>query len=122
MEYLHFFLIILKISFQVVKAKEGAGSATLSMAFSANRFVLKMAKAIKGEPNVTECAYVYSDVVPDIKYFANPVVLGKEGLEKNLGLPSLDPTEKKLLDEALPQLKKEIEKGIVFAQKFSSSS
>ncbi|XP_026473758.1 malate dehydrogenase, mitochondrial-like [Ctenocephalides felis] len=107
---------------EVVKAKEGAGSATLSMAFAATRFALKMARALKGEQNVTECAYVYSDVVPDIKYFANPVVLGKEGMEKNLGLPALDTAEKKLLDDALPQLKKEIEKGIVFAQKFSNSS
>merc|ERR1712223_1828336 len=56
---------------EVVKAKDGAGSATLSMAYAAARF--------------TECPYVESDVT-EAKYFATPLVLGPNGIEKNLGL------------------------------------
>ena len=40
-----------------------------------------------------ECAYVDSDVT-EAKFFATPVLLGKNGLEKNLGLGKLNDFEK----------------------------
>lgn len=43
---------------EVVKAKAGAGSATLSMAFAGARFAFSMIKAMNGEQGVVECAYV----------------------------------------------------------------
>merc|ERR1712055_311882 len=46
---------------EVVKAKAGAGSATLSMAYAAARFTDSLIKGMKGVEGVTECAYVESD-------------------------------------------------------------
>merc|ERR1711874_744404 len=43
---------------EVVKAKDGAGSATLSMAYAAARFTDSLIKGMKGVEGVTECAYV----------------------------------------------------------------
>lgn len=42
---------------EVVKAKAGAGSATLSMAYAGARFAFSMIRAMNGE-KVVECAYV----------------------------------------------------------------
>merc|ERR1712112_376159 len=42
---------------EVVKAKDGAGSATLSMAYAAARFTDSLIKGMKGVEGVTECAY-----------------------------------------------------------------
>ena len=44
---------------EVVKAKDGAGSATLSMAFAGFRFAEALLKAKKGEKSVTEPTFVY---------------------------------------------------------------
>lgn len=99
---------------EVVKAKAGAGSATLSMAYAGARFAGSLLKGLNGESNVVECSYVQSDVT-EASFFATPLVLGKNGLEKNLGLPKLNAFEKKLLAAAIPELKKNIQKGIDFA-------
>ncbi|XP_076302203.1 malate dehydrogenase, mitochondrial-like [Lasioglossum baleicum] len=101
---------------EVVKAKAGTGSATLSMAYAGARFGFSLIKALNGEKNIIECSYVQSDVT-DTKYFSTPVLLGKNGLEKNLGLPTLSAYEKKLLEAAIPELKKNIEKGESFVNK-----
>ncbi|XP_071872150.1 malate dehydrogenase 2 [Bombus fervidus] len=101
---------------EVVKAKAGTGSATLSMAYAGARFGLSVLRALNGEQGIVECTYVKSDVC-DTKYFATPCLLGKNGLEKNLGIDKLSEFEKKLLDAAIPELKKNIEKGENFANK-----
>ena len=46
-----------------------------------------------GQEGVVECAYVASDVT-EAKYFSTPLVLGPNGIEKNLGLGNLDAFEK----------------------------
>ena len=66
---------------------------------------------------MVECAYVQSDVT-SAAFFATPILLGKNGLEKNLGLGKLNDFEKKLLEGALPELKGSIKKGVEFAAKF----
>lgn len=101
---------------EVVKAKAGAGSATLSMAYAGARFALALARAMNGEKNVIECAYVRSDVT-EATYFSTPLLLGKNGLEKNLGLPKLNAYEQELLKKAIPELKKNIQKGEEFVKK-----
>lgn len=101
---------------EVVKAKAGTGSATLSMAYAGARFGLSLLKALNGEQGIVECSFVQSDVTSS-KYFSTPLVLGKGGVEKNLGLGTLSAFEKKLLDEALPELKKNIQKGEDFVNK-----
>jgi malate dehydrogenase len=101
---------------EVVKAKAGAGSATLSMAYAGARFAFSCLRAMKGEQGVIECAYVRSDVT-EATYFATPLVLGPNGVEKNLGLGKLSAFEQELLQKALPELKKNIETGEKFANK-----
>ena len=43
---------------EVVKAKDGAGSATLSMAYAAARFTDSLIKGMNGQEGVVECAYI----------------------------------------------------------------
>ncbi|XP_061387620.1 malate dehydrogenase, mitochondrial [Musca vetustissima] len=99
---------------EVVKAKAGAGSATLSMAYAGARFAGSLLKGLDGQKNVVECSYVQSTVT-EAAFFATPLVLGKNGIEENLGLPKLNDYEKKLLEAAIPELKKNIQKGVDFA-------
>ncbi|KAM0736850.1 Malate dehydrogenase, mitochondrial [Formica fusca] len=101
---------------EVVKAKAGTGSATLSMAYAGARFGLSLIRALNGESGIIECSYVKSNIT-DAKYFSTPILLGKNGLEKNLGLGKLSSFEQKLLDAAIPELKKNIQKGEDFVNK-----
>merc|ERR1712158_327697 len=95
---------------------DGAGSATLSMAYAAARFTDSLIKGMKGVEGVTECAYVESDVT-EAKYFATPLVLGPNGIEKNLGLGTLTEFEQGLLAAAIPELIGSIKKGEEFVAK-----
>ena len=70
---------------EVVKAKDGAGSATLSMAFAGFRFAEALLKAKKGEKGVIEPTFVYLPGVDGgdeiqkatgCDYFSVPVELG----------------------------------------------
>uniref|UniRef100_A0A915MVH6 Malate dehydrogenase, mitochondrial n=1 Tax=Meloidogyne javanica TaxID=6303 RepID=A0A915MVH6_MELJA len=101
---------------EVVKAKAGAGSATLSMALAAEYFVGSLVNALKGQKSV-QCAYVRSDVVQGLDYFAGPVELGPKGVEKILPLGELSSYEKQLIEKAIPDLKKEIAKGVDFIKR-----
>lgn len=101
---------------EVVKAKAGTGSATLSMAYAGARFGLSLIRALNGEQGVVECSYVKSNVT-EASYFSTPILLGKGGVEKNLGLGNLSSYEKKLLEAAIPELKKNIQKGEDFVNK-----
>merc|ERR550539_1619453 len=102
---------------EVVKAKAGAGSATLSMAYAAARFTDSLIKAMNGKEGVVECAYVASHVT-EATYFSTPLLLGKNGLEKNLGLGKLSEYEEELLKACIPELQKTIKKGEEFAANF----
>ena len=98
---------------EVVEAKAGAGSATLSMAQAAARFTMSLVAALEGE-SVTECCYV--QVGDDTSSFhAQPVVLGKNGVESIPDLPPLSEYEQRLLDEMRDTLAGNIAKGIEFA-------
>merc|ERR1712176_454484 len=63
---------------EVVKAKAGAGSATLSMASTGAEFTDMVLQGLAGEKGVTECSFVESSIT-EAKFFASPVTLGKEG-------------------------------------------
>jgi malate dehydrogenase len=58
---------------EVVKAKDGAGSATLSMAYAADRFTGAVLRAMKGEKGVSECAFVESGAVPGLAFFSTRI-------------------------------------------------
>lgn len=100
---------------EVVEAKAGAGSATLSMAFAAARFTNSMLEAMSGKAGVVECTFVRSDVTKS-PYFATPILLGPNGVERNLGLGKLNDYEQSLLTAALPELIKSIQKGEEFVK------
>lgn len=98
---------------EVVEAKAGAGSATLSMAQAAARFTMSLVAALNGE-SVTECCYVQvGDTTSD--FHAQPVVLGKDGVDSIPDLPPLSDYEQKLLQDMREVLEGNISKGIEFA-------
>ncbi|GCB65382.1 malate dehydrogenase, mitochondrial [Scyliorhinus torazame] len=100
---------------EVVKAKAGAGSATLSMAYAGARFVFSLLDAMNGKEGVVECAFVRSEET-ESPYFSTPLLLGKSGIEKNLGLGKLSAFEEKLVAEAMGELKGSIKKGEEFVK------
>lgn len=95
---------------EVVEAKAGAGSATLSMAYAAARFTFSLLEALDGGDGQVECAFVKSDET-EAKYFSTPILLGKGGVEKNLGIGKLVDYEIDLLQSAMPELLANIKKG-----------
>lgn len=58
----------------------------------------QLLEAMNGKDGVIECAFVKSDVT-EAAYFANPILLGKDGMAKNLGMGTLSDFEKKKLQE-----------------------
>ncbi|KAI0603406.1 malate dehydrogenase [Biscogniauxia sp. FL1348] len=110
---------------EVVKAKDGAGSATLSMAFAGFRFAEKVLKALKGEKGLVEPSFVYLPGIPGgdavakatgLDFFSVPIELGPNGAEKATNpLAGITDKEKTLVEAAVKGLKTNIEKGITFA-------
>jgi malate dehydrogenase len=60
---------------EVVKAKDGAGSATLSMAYAGAEFTAKVLRAVKGEKGIVAPSYV--NLAADPK--------GGDALKKEIG-------------------------------------
>lgn len=100
---------------EVVEAKAGGGSATLSMGQAAARFGLSLLRAMQGEQNVVECAYVEGDGKYS-RFFAQPLVLGKNGIESRKDIGTLSAFEQKALDDMMDVLNKDIELGEKFVQ------
>jgi malate dehydrogenase len=98
---------------EVVQAKAGAGSATLSMAYAGYLFTEQILKGMRGE-EIIQCAYVESSLT-DAKYFASPCKFGPNGVEEVLPFGELTPYEQSWLDKMLPELKSQIKKGEDFA-------
>ncbi|KFH43157.1 Malate dehydrogenase-like protein [Hapsidospora chrysogenum ATCC 11550] len=101
---------------EVVKAKDGAGSATLSMAMAGARMAESVLRASQGEKGVIEPAFVDSPLFKDqgIDFFSSRVELGPNGIEKIHPVGNIDAVEQKLLEACLGDLKKNIEKGVAF--------
>ncbi|KAJ2743119.1 hypothetical protein GGI20_003983 [Coemansia sp. BCRC 34301] len=82
---------------EVVKAKDGAGSATLSMAYAGARFADSLIRSINGE-HVVEPAFIdlaadshgaklYRELgAGDLEFFAVPVELTREGVSRIMPL------------------------------------
>lgn len=95
---------------EVVEAKAGGGSATLSMGQAAAKFGLSLVRALNGEKDVVECTYVEGS--GDLaRFFAQPVLLGKNGVEKILGYGNLSEFEQTTLNDALETLRSDIKIG-----------
>ncbi|KAL0571556.1 Malate dehydrogenase, cytoplasmic [Marasmius crinis-equi] len=101
---------------EVVKAKDGAGSATLSMAYAGAKFTNALLRGLNGEKGVVTPTFVKSPLFEDqgIDFFSSNVELGPNGVEKIHPIGPLSAEEEKLLEACLPELKKNIEKGKAF--------
>ncbi|EGG05421.1 uncharacterized protein MELLADRAFT_56433 [Melampsora larici-populina 98AG31] len=110
---------------EVVEAKEGKGSATLSMAYAGFRFADSLIKAKwEGKTGVTEMAYIavqseahIASVVEGLGYFAVPIELGSNGVEKVLPIGNLSSLEQEMLKTCIAELKGNISKGVGFINK-----
>ena len=99
---------------EVVKAKDGAGSATLSMAMAGARMAESLLRAAQGETQVVEPTFVDSPLYKSkgVDFFASKVTLGPDGVKEIHDVGKLTAHEQKLLDACLADLKKNIEKGV----------
>merc|ERR1711933_633844 len=100
---------------EVVKAKAGGGSATLSMAYTGAQFADRVMAGLAGESGVTECTFVETDKVPGATFFSLPVTLGKEGVEQIHGYGTVTAHEKKLIEDMMPDLIAQGKKGVEWA-------
>eukprot|EP01025_Chloroclados_australasicus_P025452 TRINITY_DN2543_c0_g1_i1.p1 TRINITY_DN2543_c0_g1~~TRINITY_DN2543_c0_g1_i1.p1 ORF type:complete len:349 (-),score=53.95 TRINITY_DN2543_c0_g1_i1:242-1288(-) len=102
---------------EVVQAKAGKGSATLSMAYAGALFADACVRGLQGASNVVECAFVESKESgsPDVPYFSTRVKLGKEGLQDIYPIGQISDYEKEGLQAMIPELARSIEAGVQFA-------
>lgn len=98
---------------EVVKAKDGAGSATLSMAYAGQVFTSRLLAAISGEKDVIECTFVENNLTK-APFFSTPCRLGPNGVEEVLPFGKLSAAEQKTMDEMLPDLIAQAKKGVDF--------
>merc|ERR1712193_496115 len=111
---------------EVVKAKDGAGSATLSMAYAGFRFAENVIKAVKGESGIIAPTCVYlpgvegGDEIAKLtgcEFFSVPVELGPNGAKKAFNIvASANDYEKELLEACYKGLGGNISKGIEFVK------
>ncbi|KAG8745327.1 Malate dehydrogenase, cytoplasmic [Ceratobasidium sp. 414] len=101
---------------EVVKAKDGAGSATLSMAYAAAKFTNQLLRALGGEKGIVAPTFVRSHLYENdgVDYFSSAVELSTSGVGKIYPVGNVSPAEQQLIDACLPELKKNILKGAKF--------
>ncbi len=100
---------------EVVEAKAGGGSATLSMGQAAAKFGLSLVSALNGEKGIVECTYVEGSG-DKARFFAQPVLLGKNGVEKILDYGELSDFEETTLNASIDTLKADILLGELFKE------
>jgi len=111
---------------EIVKAKDGAGSATLSMAYAGAQFADMMLKALKGEKGIITPSFVHltadkaggdalkKELGKELDYFSAPVELGAEGVVAIKSIGKVNEYEQGLIQAALSELATNIEKGATF--------
>ncbi len=108
---------------EVVQAKAGSGSATLSMAYAAQLFFDDLCRALDGSSRVRQIAFVQNDSQGTLpaSYFASEIELGPSGLTSILPPPiPANQHEQELYQAALDVLSKDIVKGLDFAKNFNN--
>ena len=102
---------------EVVKAKAGTGSATLSMAYAAKEFYDQFIAALDGASSTKPIAYVKTDKF-ETGYFASELDVASDGTVKAVaGIPAaIGPYEQELLKTALADLAKDVRKGEEFVR------
>lgn len=93
----------------VVEAKSGSGSATLSMAYAASKFVDAILRGLSGDKGIVECCYAETKD----GFFAGPHTLGKHGLEDthHSWIGTLSEYEMNRVEEANTKLADDIKVG-----------
>ncbi|CAI5759064.1 unnamed protein product [Candida verbasci] len=113
---------------EVVKAKNGAGSATLSMAFAGYRFAEYVIDSLRGGPQpkgTPDSSYIYLPGLPGgdklaeklgVDFFALPVYLQNGEIKSFIDLDKLNLSkdEEELVKISLKGLKGSIQQGIDF--------
>lgn len=102
---------------EVVEAKDGAGSATLSMAQAGAVFAEAMITAIGGG-KASICAYVGENPTyaeQGVSYFSQELIVGASGVEAFVPLGTMSAAEEAAVTASLTELKASIEKGVTFA-------
>jgi malate dehydrogenase len=99
---------------EVVAAKNGKGSATLSMGYAGARLGRAVLAGLAGTPTEA-CAYVGSSVT-SCPYFASVVTFGRTGVEKVHDVGTLSAYEQGRLNALLPTLMEEVEAGLDYAK------
>ena len=100
---------------EVVQAKDGAGSATLSMAFAGQRFASQLLKAMKGDKNIVECTFVENNLTA-APFFSTPCKLGPNGVEEVISFGALSAAEQATLDNMIPDLITQANKGVDYVK------
>eukprot|EP01024_Parvocaulis_polyphysoides_P050772 TRINITY_DN4955_c1_g1_i3.p1 TRINITY_DN4955_c1_g1~~TRINITY_DN4955_c1_g1_i3.p1 ORF type:complete len:375 (-),score=66.70 TRINITY_DN4955_c1_g1_i3:314-1363(-) len=101
---------------EVVTAKAGKGSATLSMAYAGALFADACVRGLQGNMNVVECCFVESKESgsPDVPYFSTRVKLGKEGVAEIYPIGQINEQEQEGMKAMIPELARSIEAGVKF--------
>ncbi|KAF8630275.1 hypothetical protein AX17_005461 [Amanita inopinata Kibby_2008] len=111
---------------EVVKAKDGAGSATLSMAYAGAEFTSKVIRAFKGEKGIVAPTFVSleadkeggsalrKEIGANLEFFSSNVELGVEGVVKIHTIGKITEAEQALIGAAVPELGTNITKGADF--------
>lgn len=111
---------------EVVEAKAGKGSATLSMAAAGARFVMVLVAALTtGTAQQPTVVYSYVDTLlssgdaaaaADCQFYALPVRLGQNGIEERLPIGPVNDYEQSLLVEANRVIQENVDAGTKFAR------
>lgn len=103
---------------EVVKAKDGAGSATLSMAQAGARMASSVLKGLAGEVDIVEPTFIDSPLFKSegVEFFSSRVTLGPEGVQEVHPLGVLSTAEEEMVATAKETLKKNIQKGVDFVK------
>ncbi|EDW77048.2 uncharacterized protein Dwil_GK22134 [Drosophila willistoni] len=87
----------------------------LSKANAGALFIDSLLRGLNGEPDVIQCSFVGYEA-PLCPFFATQVILGREGIQTNLGLPPLGSREEEALNRIVPVLLQNINDGVFMAK------
>ena len=84
------------------------------MAYAGAEFANALMLSMSGDAQ-TACTFVESDVT-DAPFFASKVTLGPDGVDTIHGLGEITAYEEKLIEDMLPDLIAQAEKGVAFGK------
>ena len=114
-------LAVVQAGTEVVDAKDGDGSATLSTAYAGAIFAEQCLRGLAGEKGIVDYAYVDEEALgsPEtnsgIPFFSRKCRFGPNGLEEVLPTGLLSAYEQEAHDGMLDELKRAANKGVDFA-------